>query len=87
MLKNQLAAQLLPATVVRDLLVEGGGPTEPAQIGLTLAQVKASYAPARRIRRRYTVYDIAYELGVFEQLVDEVFGPKGYWATRNGEGN
>ena len=33
-LKARLEDQLLPATIVRDLLVEGGGPTEPAQIGL-----------------------------------------------------
>ncbi len=85
-LRTRISSQLLPATTVRDLLVEGGGPTEPAQIGLTLAQVKASYLPARRIRRRYTVYDIAYELGVFEQLVDEVFGPDGYWGPATTEG-
>jgi glycerol-1-phosphate dehydrogenase [NAD(P)+] len=86
-LKGQLERQLLPATTVCDLLLEAGAPTEPGQIGLTLAQVKASYAPARRIRQRYTVYDIAYELGMFEDLVDEVFGPGGYWAMANGEGN
>ena len=79
-LRERLSAQLLPATTVRNLLIEGGCPTEPAQIGLTLAQVRASYEPARRIRQRYTVYDIADELGVFPQLIDEVFGPAGYWA-------
>lgn len=83
-LRERLVAQLLPATTVRDLLIEGGGPTEPAQIGLTLAQVKASYAPARRIRQRYTIYDIADELGVFPELIDEVFGPDGYWAPTTG---
>lgn len=83
-LRERLTEQLLPATTTRDLLVEGGGPTEPAQIGLTLAQVKASYAPARRIRQRYTIYDIADELGVFPQLIDEVFGPDGYWAPTTG---
>lgn len=79
-LQRRLGEQLLPATTVRDLLVAAGSPTEPAQIGLTLNQVRASYAPARRIRQRYTVYDIAYELGTFGELVDEVFGPDGYWA-------
>lgn len=79
-LSERLRAQLLSTAQFRDILVEGGGPTEPEQIGLTLAQVRESYAPARRIRRRYTVYDLAYELGVFGDLVDEVFGPEGYWA-------
>jgi glycerol-1-phosphate dehydrogenase [NAD(P)+] len=79
-LEAQLRKQLLSTTQIRAMLLEGGGPVEPEEIGLTLAQVRESYAPARRIRQRYTVYDLAYELGVFEELVDEVFGPQGYWA-------
>jgi glycerol-1-phosphate dehydrogenase [NAD(P)+] len=80
MLEARLRDQLLSTAQIREMLVEGGGPVEPEEIGLTLAQVRESYAPARRIRQRYTVYDLAYELGVFEELVDGVFGPQGYWA-------
>jgi len=81
-LKARLERQLLKTATLRQLLVAGGGPTEPGQIGLTLGQVRASYAPARRIRRRYTVYDLAYDLGVFGELVDEAFAPGGYWAEQ-----
>lgn len=83
-LQERLKSQLLLASTVRLLLEEAGCPTTPAEIGLTFQQVRASYAPARRIRRRYTVYDLAYELGMFDELVAEIFGPAGFWA---GEAN
>lgn len=79
-LRERIVAHMVPTNELRDLLVDGGCPTQAAQIGLTWGQVKASYVPARRIRRRYTIYDLAYELGVFDELADEVFAPGGFWA-------
>jgi glycerol-1-phosphate dehydrogenase [NAD(P)+] len=81
-LKERLERQLRSTGKLRELLVAGGCPVEPEQLGLTLSQVRASYVPAWRIRRRYTVYDLAYELGVFEDLIGEVFAPGGYWADQ-----
>jgi len=81
-LKARLEGQLLSAAALRRLLAEGGCPTEPHQIGLTMARVRQSYAAARRIRRRYTIYDLAYELGEFDDLVAEVFAPGGHWANQ-----
>lgn len=79
-LKSRLEGQLMPSASLRAHLAAGGCPTEAEQIGLTLGQVRASYAPARRIRRRYTVYDLVYEMGVLDYLVAEAFAPGGYWA-------
>lgn len=81
-LKPRLEHQLMSAEGLRRHLADGGCPTEPHQIGLTLEEVRASYAAARRIRRRYTILDLAYELGVFDQLVADVFATGGYWANR-----
>jgi len=78
-LAERLLAQLMTPDAIRDHLAAVGSPVTPAQLGLTAAQVRASYEPARRIRRRYTVYDLAYEMGVFDQMVDEVFAPGGFW--------
>ena len=80
-LRERLRAQLLPVAELRELLVAGGCPVTPEQIGLTRAQMRASYPAARLIRRRYTVYDVVYEAGVFGALVDELFAPGGYWAS------
>jgi glycerol-1-phosphate dehydrogenase [NAD(P)+] len=81
-LRERLEGQLMSAEQIREHLVAGGGPTEPHQIGLTLDQVRASYQAARRIRRRYTVYDLVYEMGVFDDLIAETLSPGGYWATQ-----
>jgi glycerol-1-phosphate dehydrogenase [NAD(P)+] len=32
------------------------------------------------IRSRYTVLDLAYEAGVLEDIVEELFAPGGVWA-------
>ncbi len=82
-LRARLERQMMSAQGLRTHLAEGGCPTEPHEIGLTLAQVRASYAAARWIRRRYTLHDLAYELGVIDELVAEVFAPGGYWARRD----
>ena len=63
-LREQLAAQLLPAHKLRQLLDKAGCPTNPAEIGVSPAQLEESYAQARTIRARYTVLDLAYEVGL-----------------------
>jgi glycerol-1-phosphate dehydrogenase [NAD(P)+] len=74
-LAERLRTQLMTPGTIRAHLVAAGAPVTPGQIGLTVAQVRASYEPARRIRRRYTVYDLAFEMGVFERLIDEATLP------------
>jgi glycerol-1-phosphate dehydrogenase [NAD(P)+] len=32
------------------------------------------------IRSRYTVLDLAYETGILDEIVQELFAPGGYWA-------
>ncbi len=80
-MKTRLEAQVLGTATLRRVLTEGGCPTEPAAIGLTRDQVRASYTAARWIRRRYTLHDLAFELDVIDELVAEIFAPGGFWAT------
>ncbi|MGC4189737.1 MAG: sn-glycerol-1-phosphate dehydrogenase [Thermomicrobiales bacterium] len=79
-LSSRLRQQLPGPDAIRDLLARAGAPTTPEEIGLTRAQLKASYAAAQQIRRRYTVYDLALELGLLDELVERLFAPGGYWA-------
>src|SRR5699024_3302065 len=74
-LREKLREQLLPVDTLRTLLAGGGCPVRPEQIGLTVEQMRSSYADARLIRKRYTIYDLAYETGIFNELVDELFAP------------
>lgn len=80
-LRERLQAQLLSAGELRRLLAGAGCPADPADIGLTRAQLAASYEAARRIRRRYTVLDLAAETGLLESSVAALFRPGGYWAA------
>jgi glycerol-1-phosphate dehydrogenase [NAD(P)+] len=84
-LAERLRAQLMSPESLRTHLAAAGAPTEAAEIGLTREQVRRSYQEARRIRRRYTVYDLAWELGAFDGLVAEMYAPGGYWAVRDVE--
>jgi glycerol-1-phosphate dehydrogenase [NAD(P)+] len=79
-LRDRLRDQLLPAGRVRELLAAAGCPTRPSEIGLPAAAFRATYHRARMIRRRYTVLDLAAETGTFDELVEELFAPGGFWA-------
>jgi len=81
-LKSRLGGQLLSFKTLLEHLAEGGCPTRPGQIGLTPEQLRASYQATRRIRRRYTVLDLVHEMGVFDDLIGEVFAPDAYWAAQ-----
>ena len=56
-----------------------GCPTTPEEIGLDRARLKASYAQARQIRSRYTIFDLAAEAGCLPACVESLFAPGGFW--------
>ena len=78
-LRERLTAQLMPAAQIADLLAAAGCPTEPAAIGVSMAQLRESYWLARTIRSRYTMLDLAFETGLLDECVAELFAPGGYW--------
>ena len=80
-IRERLERQLMTAEHIRDLLRAAGCPTEPAEIGVSVAQLRESYMLARTIRSRYTVLDLVNETGILDACVDELFAPGGYWAA------
>ena len=78
-LRPRVAAQVLPARTLQDMLKAAGAPAVPADIGLTAEDVRAMFPKAMYYRSRYTVLDLAREAGWFAGLVDEVFAPGGLW--------
>ena len=80
-LAGRLRAQLVPAEQLRALLHGAGCAPTPEEIGVSRKRLKATYAAARHIRRRYTVLDLLTELGRFDQFVDDLFKTGGFWAT------
>jgi len=80
-IRKRLERQLMTVEHIRDLLRAAGCPTEPAEIGVSVAQLRESYTLARTIRSRYTVLDLVNECGILDACVDELFAPGGYWAA------
>ncbi|MDR1214141.1 MAG: sn-glycerol-1-phosphate dehydrogenase [Propionibacteriaceae bacterium] len=78
-IQERLRAQLWPARQLQDALRAAGAPTDPAQIGLSVEAVRQTFPQAMYYRSRYTVLDVARELGWFDQLTDEVLAPGGLW--------
>jgi glycerol-1-phosphate dehydrogenase [NAD(P)+] len=54
---------------LRALLKQGGCPVLPEEINLKRGEVIATARRAQMIRNRYTVLDLAWDLGVFEEIL------------------
>ena len=80
-IRERLERQLMTAEHIRNLLRAAGCPTEPAEIGVSVAQLRESYTLARTIRSRYTVLDLVNECGILDACVYELFASGGYWAA------
>lgn len=78
-LRPRIVDQLVPARTLQGKLRAAGAPSTPEDIALTPADVRATFPRAMYYRSRYTVLDLARELGWFDELVDEVFAPGGLW--------
>lgn len=70
---DRLREQLLTTAQLRDMLSLAGAPSRPEDIGLTPADVRAMFPKAMYYRSRYTALDVAWELGIFDELVADVF--------------
>ena len=77
--RTALTKQLVPARDFADQLRRAGAPSRPEDIGLTAADVQATFPKAMYYRSRYTVLDLAREAGWYDELVNEVFSPDGLW--------
>jgi glycerol-1-phosphate dehydrogenase [NAD(P)+] len=78
-LREKVRVQLMPAEQIREMLYAAGCPTGPVEIGLHWEDFEATYSKARTMRKRYTVLDLAFEAGILEECVDELFAPDGFW--------
>lgn len=79
-LGERIRTQLQPAEQLHQQLRAAGCPADPEDIGLSVADLRATYTRARMMRYRYTVLDLAHETGVLDRIVEELFEPGGFWA-------
>lgn len=69
----RLRAQLNTTAELSDKLRRAGAPSRPEDIGLTADDVRDTFPKAMYYRSRYTALDVAWELGLFDELVADVF--------------
>lgn len=63
---------LKPAHQIRSILQRAGAPATAAQLGLGAEEFLATVRHARMIRSRYTVLDLAQDLGLLPEVLEEV---------------
>lgn len=78
-LRERCRAQLMSPQEVMDRLRAVGAPYHPELIEIDWERFRQTHRKARMIRDRYTVLDILTDLGVFDDVVDELFSPQGFW--------
>lgn len=81
-LSQHIRESLFSPEEVAERLAVVGAPNHPSQIGVDWDRFRASYLRSGMIRKRYTVLDTVLELGILDELVDELFAPDGYWGRR-----
>jgi glycerol dehydrogenase-like iron-containing ADH family enzyme len=77
--RSKLQKQLLAPEKLRRMLHDAGAPTAPEQIGISRERLRLSYWQATRIRRRYTVLDLALETGPAGKMLQQLFAAEGFW--------
>jgi glycerol-1-phosphate dehydrogenase [NAD(P)+] len=77
-LSSRVREQILAYDTVKEMLETAGCPVAPQQIGLSRSQLRETFPKAQMIRPRYTVMDLAYEIGWFEECVQEIFSSRRY---------
>jgi glycerol-1-phosphate dehydrogenase [NAD(P)+] len=71
-IREKVREKLPPYGDLRALLKEGGCPVLPEEINLKRSEVIATARRAQMIRNRYTVLDLAWDLGVFEEILTKM---------------
>ncbi|MDR2110985.1 MAG: sn-glycerol-1-phosphate dehydrogenase [Spirochaetaceae bacterium] len=71
-IRERVLEQILPYGELRALLGKGGCPLKPEEINLTRERIIAASRRAQMIRNRYTVLDLAWDLGVFEEVLSRM---------------
>ena len=73
-IRQAVAPVVIPADTSRKHLQAAGAVYRAADLGVSAEELEFAYRNARWIRNRYTVLDLAAELGVLEDWQDEVLG-------------
>ena len=78
-LRDAYRAQVYPFSKMKRLFEIVGAPSDPSHIGVTRSQLKAMVPKTQLMRWRINLLDLALRAGIYDRLVEAVFGPGGAW--------
>lgn len=78
-IRRRCAGQLLSPQDIMDRLRAVGAPHHPDLIGMDWERFRMTHYKVPLIRSRYTIVDTLSDLGVFEDVVEGLFAPDGFW--------
>ena len=78
-LKERCEAQLISPEDAMDRLRTVGAPYHPELIKIDWDRFRETHFKAQMIRDRYTVLDILTDLGILDEVVEELFAADGFW--------
>ena len=70
---RRLRDQLVTTATLAGMLRRAGAPSRPEDIGLSAEGVRSTFPRAMYYRSRYTALDVAWELGIFDDVVEDAF--------------
>ena len=80
--KQKLQAQVMPVKQLQSLFERVGAPTTPEQIGLSNSDLRKITDCVQMMRWRINVLDLAKRAGIYDQMMDKVFGPGGVFEIK-----
>lgn len=78
----RIRRQMIPFAEAQRMLSEVGAPTKPEDIGISRRRLRDSVRMAQKIRRRYTILDVALQTCNTERWLDAIFAPGMPWEMR-----
>ncbi len=80
-LRAKLTEQIMPASEIQRFIRLAKAPSVPEEIGIDRKRLQTSYQLAQQLRYRYNVLDWTYDLGQWNEMVEPLFQPGGFWAN------
>lgn len=72
-IRERLEQQIIPLADARQRLAAVGAPVEPEQIGISRPRLEKSILRAQKIRRRFTILDVAVRTGLADKWIKAIF--------------
>ncbi|MCP4397301.1 MAG: sn-glycerol-1-phosphate dehydrogenase [bacterium] len=77
-MREKVEAQNVSYAEFKRMLAAAACPVSPEQINLSRERFRESFLLAQMIRDRYTILDLAYEMGCLEECVEEILASPHY---------